>query len=125
MKESYIPYRVTAACQIPLRFREKAEECVKEFIRKKVIAPCHIPTEWCSPAFFVVKPDGKSVQMVTDYTGLNCYVKRPVHPFSCVTEILQSIKYFAKFDAVNGYFQIALDKESSLLTTFLLPSGRY
>ena len=26
---------------------------------------------------------------------------------------------------MNGYFQIALDEESSLLTTFLLPSGRY
>ena len=67
--------------------------------------------------------------MVTDYTRLNQHVKRPVHPFSCVTEILQSIpstaKYFAKFDAVNGYFQIALDEESSFLTTFLLPSGRY
>ena len=35
------------------------------------------------------------------------------------------MNYFAKFDAVNGYFQIALDQESSLLTTFLLPSGRY
>ena len=28
-------------------------------------------------------------------------------------------------DAINGYFQIALDKESSLKTNFLLPSGRY
>ena len=28
-------------------------------------------------------------------------------------------------DAVNGYFQIALDEESSMKTTFLLPSGRY
>ena len=76
-----------------------------------------------------MKPDGKSVRMVTDYTGLNKYVNRPVHPFSCVTEIIQSIpstaNYFAKFDAVNGYFQIALDEESSMLTTFLLPSGRY
>ena len=87
LKDNYVPYRVTAARQIPLRFREKAEECVKELIRKNVIAPCHIPTEWCSPAFFVVKPDGKSVRMVTDYTGLNRYVKRPVHPFSCVTKI--------------------------------------
>ena len=31
----------------------------------------------------------------------------------------------SSFDAVNGYFQIALDEESSMLTTFLLPSGRY
>ena len=67
--------------------------------------------------------------MVTDFTKLNSFVKRPVHPFACVSEILQTIpasaKFFAKMDAVNGYFQIDLDKESSIKTTFLLPSGRY
>ena len=44
-------------------------------------------------------------------------------------QILQTVpasaKFFAKMDAVNGYFQIALDEESSMKTTFLLPSGRY
>ena len=39
--------------------------------------------------------------------------------------IPSSATIFAKFDAVNGYFQIALDEESSKLTTFILPSGRY
>ena len=34
-------------------------------------------------------------------------------------------KFFAKLDAVHGYFQLALDKESSKLTTFLLPEGRF
>ena len=67
--------------------------------------------------FFVVKGDGKSVRLVTDYTKLNSYVDRPVHPFPSVIDILQSIpseaKYFAMFDAVNGYFQIPLDQESS------------
>ena len=28
-------------------------------------------------------------------------------------------------DAINGYFQLALDEDSSKLTTFILPSGRY
>ena len=46
-----------------------------------------------------------------------------------MSEILKTIpasaKVFAKFDAVNGYFQVSLDEESSKLTTFILPSGRY
>ena len=129
LKPNAVPYRVSAARQIPLRFREPAEACIKELLAKNVITPCHTPTEWCSPAFFVVKPDGKNVRMVTDFTRLNSVIKRPVHPFACVSEILQTIpasaKFFAKMDAVNGYFQIALDEESSLKTTFLLPSGRY
>ena len=31
----------------------------------------------------------------------------------------------AKLDAIHGYFQLALENESSLLTMFLLPTGRY
>ena len=34
-------------------------------------------------------------------------------------------KWFAAMDAVHGYFQVELDYESSLLTTFLLPQGRF
>ena len=32
---------------------------------------------------------------------------------------------FAKLDAVHGYFQLGLDKESSKVTTFLLPQGKF
>ena len=129
LKPNEVPYHVSATRQIPLRFREPADTCIKELLAKHVITPCHTPTEWCSPAFFVVKPDGKNVRMVTDFTKLNSFVKRSVHLFMCVLEILQTIpayaKFFAKMDAVNGYFQIALDKESSMKTAFLLSSRRY
>ena len=84
--------------------------------------------EWCSPAFFVPKPDGKRVRLVTDYTKLNRYVKRPVHPFPSVQDIVQSIsagsQFFAKMDTIHGYFQLLVEEESSKITTFL-PSGRY
>ena len=30
-----------------------------------------------------------------------------------------------KLDAVHGYFQLALDEESSIITTFLLPQGKF
>jgi ribosomal protein S18 len=55
-------------------------------------------------------------------------VRRPVHPFPSPQQLLQCVghkaKVFATFDAVQGYHQIPLDYESSLLTTFILPSGR-
>ena len=60
---------------------------------------------------------------------MNKFVKRPVHPFPSVADIVRSIpagtRFFAKMDVIHGYFQLALDEESSKLTTFLLPSGRY
>jgi hypothetical protein len=67
--------------------------------------------------------------MVCDFTGINRYIQRPVHPFPSTQEILRDIgagaNFFATLDAVQGYHQIPLEYESSLLTTFLLPSGRY
>ena len=44
-------------------------------MNKKVIVPVNITTDWCSPAFFVPKADMVRVQLVTDYTHLNKYVK--------------------------------------------------
>ena len=32
-------------------------------------------------------------------------------------------KFFAKMDAVHGYFQLGLDEESSRMTTFLVVEG--
>ena len=80
----------------------------KRATSKKVIILCHEPTEWCSPTFFVVKPDGKNVRMVTDFT----FVERPMHPFASVSDIFikkipATANDFAKMDSVNGYFQIA------------------
>ena len=73
LKDDAIPFCVSAARQIPLRFREPVDACIQELIKKKIIASYHIPTEWCSPAVFVVKSDSKSVQMVIDYTRLNAH----------------------------------------------------
>ena len=129
LKDNAIPFRVSVARQVPLRFQEKADVAIQQLLDAKIIAKCTNPTTWCSPGFFVVKGDGQSIRLVTDYTKLNSYVQRPVHPFPSVIDILRAIpstaKFFAKFDAVNGYFQIPLDEASSELTTFLLPSGRY
>jgi hypothetical protein len=43
-----------------------------------------------------------------------------------ITQAIQpSARYFATADCVQGYFQLALDKESKDLTTFMLLSGRW
>ena len=129
LKNNSVPYRVSAPRPIPLRFQEPANSEIAKYIASGIIAPCDAPTEWCSPAFFVPKGDGKRVRLVTDYTKLNRFVIRPVHPFPSVADIIQSIPAsaacFAKLDATHGYFQIPLDEEASRLTTFILPSGRY
>ena len=101
----------------------------QEVIERQVIATVEEPTTWCSPAFFVPKADGKRVPLVTNFTALNKFVKRPTHPFPSTGEIIEAIppeaKLFCKLDAVHGYFQLALDEQSSKLTTFLIQQGRF
>ena len=129
LKDTCVPYRVSAPRPIPLHFQEPANAEIAKYIASGIIVPCDEPTERCSPAFFVPKGDGKCVRLVTDYTKLNCFVVRPVHPYPSVADIIQSIPAsaacFAKLDATNSYFQIPLDEEASRLTKFILPSGRY
>jgi phospholipid-translocating ATPase len=66
---------------------------------------------------------------VTDYRELNKQVIRTIHPFPSAADLVKRIhptsRYFAKIDAIHGYFQVPLDEDSSRLTTFLLPSGRF
>ena len=123
------PKKVLTARQVPRHREEKAKAVVHKMAESKVIAPVSRPTKFISASHFVDKPNG-DVRLTTDYKNtLNPFVRRPVHPFPTTEEILQQVlptsRFFAKLDAVQGYFQIELDEESSYLTTFLTPWGRY
>ena len=125
-----VPLHVCTTRQIPLHQQKEAEDLVSKLVEGGIISPVNHPTDWISHASFVAKENGKAgVRLITDFRVLNQFVKRPVHPFMSANDIIQRIlpesKVFAKLDAVQGYFQIKLDEESSDLTTFLLPSGRY
>ena len=88
LTENHVTYRIFTARQVPLRFTNPTEKVVTDLINARVIMPVSEPTELCAPAFFVPEADGKKVCFVTDYTKLNKYVKRPVHPFPSVKEIV-------------------------------------
>ena len=85
-------------------------------------------SSWCSPATFIPKM-AVGLKLVTDFTRLNRFIDRPVHPFPTTEQIQQSIhpssRYFAKVDLVSAYHQIPLAVEDQGLTTFLLPWGRF
>ena len=129
LAENAVPYRVSTSRQVPLRFQRAAEKNVGDLVLLKVIVEENEPQDWCALGFFVPKPNGKDVHMVTDYSKINKFVKHPVHPFPSVADIVRSIpagsRFNAKMDAIHEYFQLALDEESSKMTTFLLPMGCY
>ena len=68
------------------------------------------------------------IRICVDLTKLNESVLRERHPIPSVEHILAQLgeaKVFSKLDANSGFWQIALQKESALLTTFITPFGRF
>ena len=122
------PARTLTTRRIPIHQEKAANKTIQSLLKAGIIRQVYEPTEWISPALFVTKPNGK-VQLVTDYRQLNKCVNRPVHPFPSATEFTSSIppgtKWFVQLDAKNSYFQLLMDEASMVLTTFIVPQGRF
>ena len=59
---------------------------------------------------------------------MNKVIHRPHYPLKTLSDILPELsgaRYFTKLDARSGYWTIKLDNDSSYLTTFNTPYGRY
>merc|ERR1711954_376046 len=91
--------------------------------------PVNEPTKFCARTTFVPKADGVSLRMVTDFRGSNKIIQRPVWPFSSTESIIAKVKpekkWIASIDMLSGYHQIPLSEESSFLTCFITPWGKF
>ena len=123
-----VPFRISTARPVPHHWEEKAKKAIQQLIDSKVIAKMSDPSDWCAPGFFVAKSNGE-VRLVVDFTGLNKYIRRPIHTFPSSSDIVSGLdpqaQFFAKLDATQCYHQVPLDYDSSKLTTFLLAHGRF
>ena len=116
-----VPRRVA----VPLMGKVRAE--LERMERLGVIAKVEVPTDWCAGMVVVPKPDG-NVRICVDLTKLNECVCRERHLLPVVEQTLAQIagaQVFTKLDANSGFWQIPLSTDSSLLTSFLTPFGRY
>jgi hypothetical protein len=123
-----VPFAVSGARPIPYALRDRAKKMLDDMEANQIIAPVTEPTLWTHPMVIVEEPNGK-LRFCADLTKLNQYVKRPYYPLvspkDAVSSIASGAKVFSTFDARHGYWQIPLDEESQLLTTFITPWGRY
>ncbi|XP_029656885.1 uncharacterized protein K02A2.6-like [Octopus sinensis] len=95
--------------------------------KKEIITKVTRPTDWVNSIVIKEKPNG-TLRICLDPRDLNKALKRKYHPIPTLEEITPSLagsKIFSKLDASNGYWNIKIDKESSKLTTFNTPFGRY
>ena len=119
------PFCAMKARRVPLHQEGPAKKIIEDLLKQGIIKKQKTEySSWCSLATFVPKKQA-GLRLVTDFTRVNRFIDRPVHPFPTTEQIQQSIhpssRYFAKVDMVSAYHQIPLAVEDQGLTTFLLP----
>ena len=95
--------------------------------QQAVIAKVSEPTDWVSSIVVARRANGK-LRVCLDPKDLNKSIHRCHHRTPTVEEVTHKLagsKYFSKLDARNSYWSVKLDTESSFLTTFNTPFGRY
>ena len=91
------------------------------------LSPPSEPTDWVNALAFSRKASG-GLRVCLDPRSLNQCIKRTHRKTPTLEEItnrLSGSKVFSKLDAKHGYWSIKLDEESSKLTTFNSPIGRF
>lgn len=113
--------------RVPVALRRKVKEALEDLEQQEVIAPVTSPTAWISSMVTVLKKNGK-LHICLDPKDLNRAVQREHYPLPTIEDIatrLHGAKVFTKLDVWNGFWHVALDEDSSFLTTFHTPFGRY
>lgn len=127
LRENAQPYAVHAARRVPLPLMAKVQEELKRMEENDIIEPVTEPTDWCAPMVPVPRKNGK-VRICVDLKRLNEAVRRERYILPTAEEItakLSGATTFTSLDAASGFWQIPLHPESSKLTTFITPFGRY
>ena len=95
-------------------------------VEEGISTPVNEPTDWVSSMVTVVKPN--KLRTCIDPKDLNRAIKRSHYPMPTIEEVatkLSKAKVFTVLDAKSGFWQIKLEEESSMLTTFNTPFGRF
>lgn len=106
-----------------------AKTCEEEDYRasgKGILKKAEEPSEWINSMVVVEKPN--KIRICLDHKDLSKAVQRRKFQMPMLEELLPELskaRIFSFFDAKDGFYQVSLDEESSRLTTFWTPLGRY
>ena len=128
LKPDAQPYAQAKARKIPIPYMDQLKKQLDEMEHLGVISTHEEPSAWCHPIVIAPEKDSDELRICIDFTHLNKFIQREFHlsnsPFEAVTSIpVEELKYFCKFDARHGYWQIPLHLESRPLTCFITPVG--
>jgi len=114
--------------RIPVALRDQVKTELDKLVANKVIAPVTEPTKWVSALLVVQKPTGQGVRICIDPKFLNRALIRSTYYMQTIDDILPqlaNVKVMSTVDIKQAFWMLQLDHESSMLTTFETPYGRY
>ena len=121
------PSCLTTARRVPFPLMDDVKAELDRMVTSEVIRVVIEPTDWCSAMVPVVKKNG-TVRICVDLKKLNIAVRREHLMLPSLDDIAPKLahsKVFSTLDAASGFWQIPLDENSQLMTTFITPFGRY
>ena len=122
-----VPPVVYPCRKVPFQLHDKFKEELERMEAMGVITKVEEPTDWVNAFVLAEKPNGK-IRVCLDPRALNRAIKREHFKLPTREEVQSKFgnaKVFSKLDASTGFWQKKLDEESSYLTTFATPFGRY
>jgi hypothetical protein len=123
-----VPPVIHAPRRIPVSLRDKLKDELKRMEMQDIITKVDEPTDWVSSLVVVEKPRTGKLRVCLDPRDLNKAIKREHYQMPTLEDVISKLataKYFSVLDARSGYWAVKLDKDSSMLTTFNTPFGRY
>ena len=106
----------------------RVKVALDEMCYQGVIVPADHPTDWVNVMVAVERKNTDKLRICIDPRPLNKAIKREHYYLPTIERITTRVsgaKYFSMLDTRSGFWQIPLDGESSLLTTFSTVFSRY
>ena len=115
--------------RVSVAIRERLRETLDDFERRQIVARVTTPTSWISSMVVVPKPNG-TLRICLDSKDLNRALQRENYPLPTIEEVATrlhgaKVYMFTVLDVACGFWHVSLDEQSSFLTTFNTPLGRY
>ncbi len=114
--------------RVPVALRDRLKQELDRTQEQSIITQVTEPTDWVNSIVIVEEPQTGKLRICLDPHDLNKAILRPYYPMRSLEDILPELagsQYYTKLDTRSAYWTCKLSDESSFLTTFNSPYGRY
>ena len=115
------------ARKVALALQPKLKKELEPLVEQGIVTPVEGLTDWVNSLLGREKPDGR-LRICLDQEDLNRVIQHKYHRVPSIEDILPKLKgatKFTKLDTQQAFLNVLLDEESSYLTTFNTPWGRF